>query len=141
MTDRASGFDRNTAAYQSFIEDARLRKQDHRLEEELRHVDRLLRVDADGKRFIDYLAASESEFDDPASYFLFLERHAELVREKLATTTARVREKFEWLAAYHNSVVDDLLAQFADGRRSAEAFTIEFDADPESSLQAMVVRF
>ena len=58
------------AAYQSFLEDARLRKQDHRLEEELRYVDRLLRVNSDGKRFVDYLAASESEFDDPAGYFL-----------------------------------------------------------------------
>lgn len=129
----------DTAAYQSFLEDARLRMQDHRLEEELHYVDRLLRVDTDGKRFIDYLAASESEFDDLASYFLFLESHAVLVRAKLATTTARVREKFEWLAAYHNSVIDDILAQFAEGRRSAEAFTTEFDTDPVSFLQAAAV--
>lgn len=127
-------------AYQSFLEDARLRKQDHRLEEELRYVDRLLRVDADGKRFIDYLVASESEFDDPASYFLFLESHAALVRGKLATATGRVREKFEWLAAYHNSVVEDLVAEFGDGRRSAEAFTAEYGLDPVSFLHATVVR-
>lgn len=129
----------DAAAYQNFLDDARLRKQDHRLEEELRYVDRLLRIDADGKRFIDYLAASESEFDDTSGYFLFLGSHAELVRGKLATTKDRVREKFEWLAAYHNSVVDDLLAQFTDGRRSAEAFVIEFGIDVVSFLQATII--
>jgi hypothetical protein len=127
------------AAYQSFLEDARLRKQDHDLEEELHYVDRLLRVDVDGTRFVDYLGASESEFDDPAGYFLFLQSHAELVRGKLAATTDRVREKFEWLAAYHNSVVEDVVAEFADGRRSAEAFMAEFDVDPEPFLRAMVI--
>ncbi|PAP98618.1 hypothetical protein LRP31_33435 (plasmid) [Mesorhizobium mediterraneum] len=125
------------AAYQSFLDDARLRQQDHDLEEELRHVDRLLRVDADGKRFIDYLGASESEFDDPAGYFVFLERHAELVRGKLAATSGRVREKFEWLAGYHNSIVDEIIAQF--GRRSAEAVMAEYDLDPMSFLRGLVV--
>lgn len=129
----------DAAAYQSFLEDERLRKQDHRLDEELRYVDRLLRIDEDGKRFIDYLTASESEFDDPPSYFLFLESHAQLVRGKLAATTGQVREKFEWLATYHNSVVEDLLAQFADGRRSAEAFLTEFGVDVVSFLQAAVI--
>lgn len=91
------------------------------LKEEVRYVDRLLSVDADGTRFIDYLGGSEGEFDDPAGNFLFLQHHAELVRGKLAATTGRVREKFEWLAAYHNSVVADILSQFAGHRRSAEA--------------------
>ncbi len=45
------------AAYNNFLEDARLRKQDHDLEEELRYVDRLLRSDVDGTRFIDYLGS------------------------------------------------------------------------------------
>jgi hypothetical protein len=121
------------------FEDARLRKQDHDLEEELRYVDRLLRVDVDGTRFVDYLGASESEFDDPAGYFLFLRSHAELVRGKLAATTGRVREKFEWLAAYHNSVVENVVAEFEDGSRSAEAFMAEFDVDPEPFLRAMVI--
>jgi hypothetical protein len=126
-------------AYQSFLDDARLRKQDHRLDEELSYVDRLLCVDADGKRFIDYLGASESEFDDPSRYFLFIDSHAKLVRGKLATTTGRVREKFEWLAAYHNRVVEDLQSQFADGRRSAEAFIDEFGVDVVSFLQAAAI--
>ena len=127
------------AAYQSFLDDARLRKQDHDLEEELRYVDRLLRVDADGKRFIDYLGASESEFDEPADYFVFLEKHAGLVRGKLATTTGGVRRKFKWLAAYHNSTIERVAAEFADGRRSAEAFMAEYDLDPEPIMRAMII--
>ncbi|MFQ6755537.1 hypothetical protein V6Z72_14420 [Cereibacter sphaeroides] len=130
----------DTAAYQSFLDDARLRMQQHCLQEEIHYVDRLLRVDKDGKHFIDYLVASETEFDSPASYFLFLERHAILVRTNLATTTTRVREKFEWLAAYHNSVVENILAQFAEGRRSVAAFIAEFGTDPVTFLQAAAVR-
>lgn len=129
----------DAAAYQSFLEDVRLRKQDHSLEEELSYVDRLLRIDEDGKRFIDYLAASESEFDDQPSYFLFLENHALLVRGNLAETTGQVRAKYEWLATYHNSVVKDILAQFADGRRSTKAFYSESGVDPVSFLKAVVI--
>lgn len=129
----------DATAHQKFLQDARLRKGDHDLEQELGYVDRLLRVDTDGKRFIDYLGASESEFDEPASYFLFLERHAELVRGNLSTTSGRVREKFEWLAAYHNSTVDDLIAQFIDGRRSADAFMDEFGLEAVSFLRRIVV--
>lgn len=127
------------AAYQAFLDDARLRKQDHDLDEEMRYVDRLLRVDADGARFVDYLGASDSEFDDPAGYLLFLERHAILVRDKLAATSGRVRAKFEWLAAYHNSVVEQILGEFEDGRRSAEAFMAEYEQDPVPFLQAVIV--
>lgn len=32
------------------------------------------------KRFVDYLGATEAEFDDLASYFLFPEKDTELVR-------------------------------------------------------------
>ncbi|MCT9000453.1 hypothetical protein [Chelativorans intermedius] len=127
------------AAYESFLADARLRNQDHELDEELQYVDQLLRVDVDGTRFVDYLGASESEFDDPAGYFLFLQSHAELIHDKLAATAGRVREKFEWLATYHNSVVEGLLEEFANGSRSAEAFRSEYNLDPMSFLQGTIV--
>lgn len=129
------------AAYQRFLNDERLRKDGHDLDDEVRYVNRLLRIDADGTRFIDYLGASESEFDDPAGYLLFLERHAVLVREKLATTSGNIRAKFEWLAAYHNSVIEEILGEFASGRRSAEEFFAEFNCDPVHFLQAMVINW
>jgi hypothetical protein len=126
-------------AYQRFLSDERLRKDGHDLDDELEYVNRLLRIDADGTRFVDYLGASESEFDDPAGYFLFLKAHADLVRGKLAVTSDRVRAKFEWLAAYHNSTVTKILSEFADGRRSEEGFSAEFSVDPVPFLQNMVI--
>lgn len=127
------------AAYDAFLSDTRLRKEDHSIEMEAGYVDKLLRVDADGTRFIDYLAGSESEFDHPGSYFQFLEHHADLVRSKLATTSGAVRAKFEWLADYHNSVVAQILDEFATETRSAEAYLEELDCEPIPLLQAMIV--
>ncbi|MBV5258997.1 hypothetical protein FLX56_11290 [Synechococcus moorigangaii CMS01] len=127
------------AAYQCLLTDARLRKEDHSLEEEVSYVDRFLRLDADGKRYIDYLGASESEFDDLVGYFDFLEQHANLISGKLAATTGQVRAKFEWLTRYHNSVVGEILAEFDTGRRSVEGFDAEWMADPRPWLQRMIV--
>ncbi|MBA4800292.1 MAG: hypothetical protein H2040_00360 [Euryhalocaulis sp.] len=127
------------SAYQRFRSDPRLHKEDHDVEEEANYVDRLLRLDADGSRFIDYLSASESEFDDPPSYFMFLEQHAKLIREKLTTTRGRARKKFMWLADYHNMVITEILAKFEDGQRSAETFEAEWEADPMTFLRAIIV--
>lgn len=126
-------------AYKCFLADARLRKQDHSINEELRHVGKLLRKDVNGTRFIDYLRASEPEFDEPAEYFHFLRIHAELIRGKLTTTTDRVREKFEWLATYHNSVVDNLRAQFASRRRSSQSFLEESGLTTETFLESITI--
>jgi len=127
------------AAYDAFLSDTRLHKEDHSVDMEARYVDKLLRVDADGTRFIDYLAGGEPEFDHPGEYFEFLDNHAALVRGRLATTTGAVRLKFEWLAGYHNSVVGQIMGEFTDGARSAEAFREEFDCDPLPLLGAMIV--
>lgn len=127
-------------AYERFQADARLHKEDHDLEEEVRYVDGLLRVDEDGKRFIDYLRAGEPEFDDTACYFTFVEHHAALVRAKLAATQGRVRAKFEWLAGYHNAVVEEILAEFDNGSRSTEAFIADWECDPVPLLQVMKVQ-
>lgn len=127
-------------AYERFQSDVRLHKEDHGFEDEIRYVDRLLRVDEDGKRFIDYLRAGEPEFDDTACYFEFLRHHAVLVRAKLVATQDRVRSKFEWLAGYHNAVLEEILAEFDNGFRSAEAFTDEWECAPIPLLQAMKVQ-
>lgn len=127
------------AAYERFLADARLRSEDHGIEEEARYVNKLLRVDGDGVRFVDYLVASESEFDDTAGYFTFLEDHAKLVRVKLAETEGRVRAKFEWLADYHNDVIQSILSDIDAGRRSAGAFEAEWGCDPVPLLRAMII--
>lgn len=128
------------SAYESFRNDTRLRKEDHTPKMEAGYVDKLLRVDTDGMRFLDYLAGSESEFDHPGEYFDFLNSHAKLVRDQLGETTGQVRLKFEWLAAYHNSVVGQIMAEFTNGERSEGAFWEEFECDPLPILEAMIVK-
>ena len=55
------------------------------------------------------------------------------------SASGRVRAKFEWLAAYHNSVVEEILSEYADGRRSADAFMAEYERDPVPFLEVMIV--
>ena len=127
-------------AYETFLTDTRLHKEGHSAKTEADYVDKLLRVDANGTRFIDYLAGSESEFDHPGGYIDFLDSHASLVRDKLRATTGKVRAKFEWLAGYHNCVVGQIIVEFKDGKRSSEAFWQEFECDPLPLLEAMIVK-
>lgn len=129
------------SAYQAFLTDIRLHKEDHSAEEEIGYVENLLRTDVEGTRFIDYLVASESEFDHPGEYFEFLDTHAALIRDKLATTTGRVRAKFEWLADYHNDTVEQIIGEFVSGARSSDAFWVEFECDPLPLLEATLVEF
>lgn len=127
------------SAYETFRNDTRLHKEGHTPKMEASYVDKLLRVDADGTRFVDYLAGSESEFDHPGGYLDFLNSHAQLVRDKLGATTGKVRLKFDWLASYHNCVVAQIIGEFANGERSKDAFWEEFECDPLPILEAMIV--
>lgn len=128
------------AAYQAFLSDTRLHKDDHDVEEEAMYVDRLLRIGEDGTRYIDYLSASESEFDDFGAYLTFLEAHAELVRGNLVGHPHAVHRKYVWLARYHNDVVQKLSIEFETDVRSVEAFQTAYDTDPIAYLDAMRIR-
>jgi hypothetical protein len=129
------------AAYQRFLIDTRLHKEGHDPEEEARYVDRLLRLGDDGTRFIDYLAASESEFDDFGEYLEFLKTHAELVRDNLVRGhRPAVRRKYVWLARYHNEVVKTLRTEFKSGRRSVPAFEDEYGPNPLTYLETLRIR-
>jgi hypothetical protein len=127
------------SAYETFLTDTRLHKEGHSVETEIGYIDKLLRVDTDGTRFIDYLAGSESAFDNPGCYFEFLENHAKLIRDKLGATAGKVRAKFEWLTGYHNCVVEQIIVEFRKGERSVQAFWDEFECDPLQLLQTMIV--
>lgn len=127
------------SAYETFLTDTRLHYEGNSAELEASYVDRLLRVDTDGTRFIDYLVASESEFASSLEYFSFLDSHAKLVRDKLAATTGRVRAKFEWLAAYHNCTVRQIIDEFNSNERSNEAFWEEFGCQPLALFEPIIV--
>ncbi len=74
----------------------------------------LLGTGEDGIRFIDYLRASRSEFEELTSYLAFLERHAALIRDgRPQASDRRTKRKYEWLARYHDSCISELLEEAA----------------------------
>jgi hypothetical protein len=89
--------------------DPRLRAEHNPIEYERQVIEDLLATGEDGTRYIDYLRASRSEFEDVGSWLAFLNRHASLVRSGLAQPgNRRVARKFEWLARYHDACVAEL---------------------------------
>lgn len=79
----------------------------HDLETEKGYIKKLLRESNDGVWFLDYLGAV-SEFDDLCQYATFLEQHKQLIIEKSVNLDdfGRVAVKYNWLAHYHNEVVE-----------------------------------
>lgn len=77
---------------------------------ELGYVRRLLREDADGMWFVDYLRAFQSEVDEPHFYIDFLREHRKLVARRLegSTTFDHSSRATTWLWHYHSSVVEGL---------------------------------
>jgi hypothetical protein len=98
-------------AYLSFLNDPQLRSDTNTFKDELKFVDDLLAIGEDGTRFIDYLRAIRHEIEDVGSYLEFLEHHAKLIEKGQQEKDRRVRRKYEWMARYHNSVVDELLKE------------------------------
>jgi hypothetical protein len=76
---------------------------------ELGYIRELLRQDADGLWFVDYLKAASTELDEPALYPEFLEEHRSLVEKRLGEhlTLDRASRAATWLWSYHNQVVEE----------------------------------
>lgn len=128
------------AAYMAFLTDERLRSEHNNFSEEQAYVDRLLRTGEDGTRFIDYLYSSKSEFDHPAEYAAFLARHANLIRDELASShPGRVKRKFVWLARYHNEVVGTILRDFDSGERDPAEYDGVTGDDPAIYFRRLLV--
>ena len=86
--------------------DKALWKDGHSKAQETRYVRDLVETDEAGLAFVDYLRAIQTEVEDYAEYLEFLDRHAELIRQGLATRLPReVRRKYAWLRNYHNRQV------------------------------------
>lgn len=71
-------------------------------------IERLTRVDADGKRFINYLEVARYDTDGDLELLNVLDKHYERIAEKSLENCSndRVMEKFRWAASYHNAVVN-----------------------------------
>lgn len=129
-------------AYEQFLSDARLRHEDHDLEEESGYVNGLLRTGEDGTLFIDYLGASESEFEVFEDYLALLERHANIIRQNLtASHRAAIRRKYLWLARYHNDIVSLVPLRFGSGDLSAENFLAVTGKDAAGVLDGLIVNY
>ncbi|WCK05864.1 MULTISPECIES: hypothetical protein [Agrobacterium] len=130
------------AAYEQFLSDARLHNENHDLEEETEYVNRLLRIGEDGTRFIDYLGASEDEYDAFEDYIAFLDRHAALIRLNLAEVRKpTIRRKYLWLASYHNDIVSQIRLRFEAGELSAVNFLALVGREAADVLGELIVHF
>lgn len=90
-----------------------LRDPDHSVPVELGYIRKLLRTDADGLWFVDYLRAFATEVDEPSQYINLLERHRYLIQRGIEltpklTSTSRA---WIWLWSYHNRVLEEIHAR------------------------------
>lgn len=94
---------------ESYLQNPAMRG-DHSLEDDLRAIDELLREGEDGLYFVDYLKACRSELNDPGIGFSAkLKEHAGYIAAAAAAMSAfsAEKQKYAWLARYHNQVVDE----------------------------------
>lgn len=126
------------SAVERFKKDKSLWRDGHTLSDEQEFVDRLLAQDEAGLSFIDYLRASEAEFDDLAAYFEFIESHKLLIKNGIEETSpAKVKRKFQWLRTYHNKVVCELRRRFELDQNAIAVFGQTFGLDPLDLLSEL----
>jgi hypothetical protein len=118
-----------------------LRSESNTLKYELEAIDKLLAVGEDGTRYINYLAAAESEIDE-GGYPDFLHRHAELIRDgRVAASDLRVKRKFEWLARYHNATVVPMRDHVLSSKENRTVFEYAYDGeiDPDDFFSDVIL--
>jgi class 3 adenylate cyclase len=89
-----------------------LKKDTHQTSDEVAEVLQLLRRDADGVWFVDFLHAALGEVDEPHLYEQLLDKHKKCVEKALGNCKKLddVAIKVLWAAHYHNQVLDRLVA-------------------------------
>lgn len=87
-----------------------LRLPQHTAMHELGYIRELLRADADGLWFVDYLWAFQSEVDEAPLYLDFFKDHRKLVTQGLESSTIfdRSSHLWMWLWSYHNRILTKL---------------------------------
>ena len=82
----------------------------HAVEDEMQYLCHLLKKDADGVWFIDYLRVMAAQVDDQAAYLRFLKAHRQLILDRLPEFNQlnSVLTKYGWLVTYHNTWVNGL---------------------------------
>lgn len=96
-------------AIQALFENPAMRGHDD-VEDDLEYIDNLVRQGEDGFYFVDYLKACRSELNNPGEGFpLKLREHAAFITEAAAKfgQLTSAKQKYLWLARYHNAVVSE----------------------------------
>ena len=110
----------------------------HNVETDLQYIDELLRESEDGFYFVDYLKACRSELADPGEgYPLLLREHARFITQaaEKISELASAKQKYLWLARYHNTVVSE--TPDADEDCQIDEAALQF---PELSEATVVTR-
>lgn len=116
--------------------DPRLSTEDEEFE-----LHKLLASGEDGTLFIDYLNASESEFDSGGEYLEFLARHHAIVQNGLREfTSGSVYRKYVWLQIYHNKAVRRMIEHVAGSPDLQQEFATDYEIDAREFVQSLLVR-
>ena len=114
-------------------EEPMLRKDTHSPLQELAYIRGLVREDADGLWFVDYLRAMAGEVSSDAEYYRFLAEHRDQINQRLAATKGLSPQAlaWTWLARYHDELLDSPPA----GMRLDESLREELGTRAPESLR------
>jgi hypothetical protein len=86
------------------------RNRQHSAKEERQYIADLVSTDADGYCYLDCLRAAPQNLDEPSDFIVLLQKHKAIIELGLKehATDTHTLEKFTWLRAKHNKVVDRL---------------------------------
>ncbi len=120
--------------------DKRLCGEQNNLQYEAKILKEILAIGEDGTHFIDYLNAHD-EFNDLETYFDFLSRHADLIRDNLKQNSKnnKILRKYIWLARYHDSHVKKWLSNTTSTDECRDAFILEYETNPEEFFKSLYV--
>jgi hypothetical protein len=139
---RAFDLESKEAVYPRIIIDD-FAMEEHRLstEDEDFELHRLLASGDDGTIYIDYLNASEPEFDSDAAYLEFLTRHFSIVERGLQEfPVGSVRRKYIWLQNYHNRAVRSMIDRVDGSPKLQQDFAIHYDINAPEFMRALLVK-
>ena len=97
------------------------------------HHDQLLEDSCDGQLFVNYLKVAYENFPDGPIDYPFLAAHGKRVHRNLRAyePDTRERQKYEWIATYHNYVCQTLAEQIGEARPALDHLVSIENLDPQ----------
>lgn len=116
--------------------DPRLSTEDEGFE-----LHKLLASGDDGTLYIDYLHASEAEFDSGVDYLEFLTRHHAIVQNGLLEfSSGSVRRKYVWLQNYHNKAVRSMIDRVDASPELQRELETDYEIAPQDFVRSLLVK-